>query len=158
VIREFKKEFDALKPWEKGSPTGVNNLTAYHDKLEHAMEIRMKGRIAEKVKVPGHVMASLNWNSLRLSHNDLHSTRILDGHKVLVCKLKPHNDFQKTSVAYPVDEPHLPDWFIQLPFDEQAMMEANVDKKVENLLSVLKWDLSRTSPQAELMETLFDFS
>jgi hypothetical protein len=158
VIREFKKEFDALKPWEKGSPTGVNNLTSYHDKLERALETRMRGRVAEKVKVPGHVMASLNWNSLRASHNDLHSTKILDGHKVLVCKLKPHNDFQKTSVAYPVDEPHLPDWFMNLPFDEQAMMEANVDKKVENLLSVLKWDLSRTSPQAELMETLFDFS
>ena len=158
VIREFKKEFAALKPWEKGSPTGVNNLTAYNDKLEHAMGVRLSGRRAENVRVPGHVQASLNWNSLRLSHNDLHSTRILDGHKVLVCKLKEQNDFQKTSVAYPVDEPHLPDWFMSLPFDEEAMMTANVDKKVENLLSVLKWDLARTQPEAELMETLFDFS
>jgi hypothetical protein len=100
----------------------------------------------------------LNWNSLRASHNDLHSLKILDGHKVMVCKLKDHNDFQKSSVAYPVDEPHLPDWFISLPFDEDAMMQSIVDQKVDNLLSVLKWDLSRTSPEAELMEELFDFT
>jgi len=158
AIREFKKEFAALRPWEKGSPTGVNNLTAYYDKLERAMEIRLKGRQADKFMVPGHVMASLNWNSLRASHNDLHSLKILDGHKVMVCKLKDHNDFQKSSVAYPVDEPHLPDWFISLPFDEDAMMQSIVDQKVDNLLSVLKWDLSRTSPEAELMEELFDFT
>lgn len=158
AIREFKKEFAALRPWEKGSPTGVNNLTAYNDKLERAMEIRLKGRQADKFMVPGHVMASLNWNSLRASHNDLHSLKILDGHKVMVCKLKDHNDFQKSSVAYPVDEPHLPDWFISLPFDEDAMMQSIVDQKVDNLLSVLKWDLSRTSPEAELMEELFDFT
>ena len=47
---------------------------------------------------------------------------------------------------------------MELPFDEDAMMQANVDKKVDNLLGVLLWDLSRTSPEAELMETLFDFS
>ena len=63
-----------------------------------------------------------------------------------------------TSVAYPVDEPHLPDWFTALPFDEDAMMAGIVDKKIDNLLNVLKWDLSRTSPEAELMEELFDFS
>ena len=158
AIRAFKKEFSDLPAWEKGSPTGVNNLTSYNDKLEHAMEIRLSGRVAGNVKVPGHVMASLNWNSLRASHNDLHSTRIMDGHKVLVCKLKANNDFRKTSVAYPVDEPHLPSWFMDLPFDEDAMMQANVDKKVDNLLGVLLWDLSRTSPEAELMESLFDFS
>jgi hypothetical protein len=37
------------------------------------------------------------------------------------------------------------------------MMQSIVDKKVENLLIVLNWDLSRTSLDAELMETLFDF-
>ena len=156
-IREFKKEFAQFKPWEKGAPTAVNNLTSYGEKLEQSMSSRLTGRKMPKVKVPGHVMASLNWNSLRETHRDLHITKILDGNKVVVCKLKPNNDLKKNSVAFPVDEPHLPDWFLNLPFDNEGMMQSIVDKKVENLLSVLKWDLSRTSEDAELMETLFDF-
>jgi len=158
-IRAFKKEFDKLKPWEKGAPTAVNNLTSYKEKLEYNMSQNFsRGRKMKKLTIPGHVMASINWNSLRESHNDLHVTRILDGSKVVVCRLKPNNDLRKTSVAFPVDEPHLPDWFINLPFDNEAMMQSIVDKKVENLLNVLDWDLSRTSLDAELMETLFDFS
>lgn len=157
-IRKFKKTFTALHPWEKGAPTAVNNITLYHDKLEKAMERKLAHRPTDKVKVPGHVMASLNWNTLRAAHNDLHVTKIVDGQKVIVCKLKPNNDLNKTSVAFPVDEPHLPDWFINLPFDDDAMMAAIVDKKVENLLGVLNWDLGRTTPNVELMETLFDFS
>jgi hypothetical protein len=156
-IRDFKKEFDALKPWEKGAPTAVNNLTSYGEKLEYNLSANLKGRKMKKLTIPGHVMASINWNSLRESHNDLHLTKIVDGSKVVVCRLKPNNDLKKTSVAFPVDEPHLPDWFINLPFDNDAMMQSIVDKKVENLLIVLNWDLSRTSLDAELMETLFDF-
>ena len=158
AIRDFKKEFAELKPWEMGAPTGVNNLTSYHDKLEHAMARRLAHKPVDTVKVPGHVMASLNWNALRASHNDLHAVRIVDGHKVMVCKLREPNDFNKKAVAFPVDEPHLPDWFIDLPFDNDLMMKTIVDNKVENLLGCLHWDLSRTTPAAELMETLFDFS
>jgi DNA polymerase elongation subunit (family B) len=157
TIREFKKDFDALKPWEKGAPTAVNNLTSYTEKLEYNLSANLKGRKMKKLTIPGHVMASINWNSLRESHNDLHLTKIVDGSKVVVCRLKPNNDLRKTSVAFPVDEPHLPDWFLNLPFDNEAMMQSIVDKKVENLLIVLNWDLSRTSLDAELMETLFDF-
>jgi DNA polymerase elongation subunit (family B) len=157
IIREFKKEFLAMKAWEKGTPKAVNNLTKYTDQRERFLELKFKGRNPANVKIPGHVMASINWNTLRENHNDLHVTKILDGNKIIVCKLKNRNDFKMTSVAYPVDEPHLPDWFINLPFDEAAMLYANVDKKVENLLGVLHWDLTRTSPEAELMETLFDF-
>ena len=158
AIREFKKEFNDLKPWEKGAPTGVNNLTSYNEKLERAMARRLAHKTVETVKVPGHVMASLNWNSLRLQNNDLHAGRILDGQKVIVCKLKEPNDINKTSVAFPVDEPHLPEWFLSLPFDDEAMLASIVDKKVINLLGCLHWDLSRTTPAAEHMESLFDFS
>ena len=156
-IRTFKKEFDSMRPWEKGTPKAVNNLTKYQEKLERSLEVKLSGKKAASLTIPGHVMASLNWNKLRENHNALHVTKILDGSKVIVCKLKDSNDLRMTSVAFPVDEPHLPDWFIALPFDEDAMMAAIVDKKVGNLLNVLKWDLSRTSPEAELMETLFDF-
>jgi hypothetical protein len=45
-----------------------------------------------------------------------------------------------------------------LPFDSDDMMSGIVDKKVENLLGVLKWDLSRTNKEHAHLETLFDFS
>lgn len=156
-IREFKRKFEELRPWEKGAPTAVNNLTSYYERLQFNMAKNLSGRKMEKITIPGHVMASINWNSLRESHNDLHLMKIVDGSKVVVCKLKDNNDLKKNSVAFPVDEPHLPDWFINLPFDNEGMMKSIVDKKVENLLIVLDWDLDRANPDAELMETLFDF-
>lgn len=156
-IREFKKAFMDMKPWEKGSPTGVNNLTKYTAKLMMRGKTILKNRKPESVTIPGHVMASINWNSLRESHNDLHSMRIVDGNKVIVCRLKENNDMRMTSVAYPVDEPHLPDWFVNLPFDDEAMLRSIVDQKVSNLLGVLNWDLKRATPEIEHMESLFDF-
>lgn len=156
-IREFKKVFAAMRPWEKGTPKAVNNLTAYTEQLENRLGKSGVGGKLPSLRIPGHVMASINWNLLREKHHALHVTKILDGSKIIVCKLKPNNDLRMTSVAFPVDEPHLPDWFLNLPFDEEAMMTGIVDKKVDNLLNVLKWDLSRTSPEAELMEELFDF-
>jgi hypothetical protein len=61
-----------------------------------------------------------------------------------------------TSIAYPTDEMHIPDWFKKLPFDEDSMEEAVVDKKVENLLNVLKWDLSATDT-SNTFHCLFEF-
>lgn len=156
-IREFKKVFMNMKPWEKGSPTGVNNLTKYTAKLMMRGKAILKNRKPESVTIPGHVMASINWNSLRESHNDLHSMKIVDGNKVIVCRLKENNDMRMTSVAYPVDEPHLPDWFVNLPFDDESMLRSIVDQKVSNLLGVLNWDLKRATPEIEHMESLFDF-
>lgn len=157
-IREFKKMFAELKPWQKGSPTAVNNLTKYTNKVMARSKALLANKQPATVTVPGHVMASINWNTLRESHNDLHSLRIVDGHKVVVCRLKENNDMRMTSVAYPVDEPHLPDWFVKLPFDDDAMMQSIVDQKVQNLLKVLNWDLTRTQAHMELMEELFDFT
>lgn len=157
-IRTFKEYFSSLKPWEKGSPTAVNNLTKYTNKVLQRSKIVLANKKPESLTVPGHVMASINWNSLRDSHGDLHSMKIVDGNKVIVCRLKENNDMRMTSVAYPVDEPHLPDWFINLPFDDEFMTKSIVDKKVKNLLNVLKWDLQRTEPHVAMMESLFDFS
>jgi hypothetical protein len=63
-----------------------------------------------------------------------------------------------TSIAYPVDENHLPEWFTSLPFDSEGMEEGIVDKKVENLVGCLKWDLTKTQKQHAHLTTLFDFT
>jgi hypothetical protein len=69
--------------------------------------------------------------------------------------LKP-NSLGLTSIAYPVDQLILPDWFKQLPFDDEAMEEVLITKKVENLLGVLGWDLSNTRNNQSFDE-LFTF-
>ena len=65
-----------------------------------------------------------------------------DNYKYIVCKLKS-NPMGIKSVAYPIDEVRLPDWFKELPFDHIAMEETIIDKKIGNLLNVMKWDLKQ---------------
>jgi hypothetical protein len=38
--------------------------------------------------MPGHVRASINWNTLKRMNGDKYSQEIVDGMKVIVCKLK----------------------------------------------------------------------
>jgi DNA polymerase elongation subunit (family B) len=130
-IRAFKFEFKERPGWEKGSPKRANNITQYAKKEER------EGR----TNMPGHVRASLNWNTLRRMNSDNYSMQIVDGMKVIVCKLK-HNPLNWTSIAYPTDELHLPQWFKELPFDDTEMESTVIDGKIDNLLGVLDWDLA----------------
>jgi DNA polymerase elongation subunit (family B) len=146
-IKAFKYEFTERPGWEKGSPKRVNNLTAYSKKEERE----------GKANMPGHVRAALNWNTLRRMNGDNYSMQIVDGMKVIVCKLKP-NPLNWTSVAYPTDELHLPAWFRELPFDDQEMENTVVDQKIDNLLGVLEWDLAAATNTQNTFTSLFDFS
>jgi len=157
-VRLFKEKFEDMKPWQQGTPRAVNKLTHYREKLEEAGRQKLKGVAVGNLHVPGHVTASLAWNRLKEVYQDQHAMKIIDGQKIIVCKLKETSDNRLTSIAYPVDEVHLPEWFLTLPFDSEDMMAGIVDKKVENLLGVLKWDLSRTNKEHAHLETLFDFS
>ena len=117
-VREFKLEFTDRPGWEKGSPKRVNNLTMYSK----------KEKAQGKANMPGHVRAAMNWNSLKRMNSDRYSQDIVDGMKVIVCKLK-QNPLQYTSVAYPTDEAHIPNWFKELPFDNALMEATIIDKK-----------------------------
>lgn len=145
-ILAFKQEFRLLKPWEKGTPKRVNNLT----KFTHQHEKN------ERSPMPGHVRAAINWNILRKLNNDNKVAKIVDGQKTIVCKLRD-NPLGWTSVSYPIDEAHLPAWFLELPFDEEAMMKAIVDQKVENVLGVLNWDLVSATDTSSTFTSLFEF-
>lgn len=141
-ISDFRKEFRSWDKWLQGSPKRVNNMTHYQNIANAAQKMNWTPSAAtKKTSTPGHVAASLNWNKLRKVYNDHYSMNITDGAKVVVCKLKP-NPAGINSIAYPVDEMNLPDWFKDLPFDTDAMEEALIDKKLDNLLGVLKWDLA----------------
>lgn len=143
-VRTFREAFKERPAWEKGSPKKVSNMTDYSNKVINAESIKITsvGGTA-KVRLPGHVAASINWNKLCDYYQDQHATRITDGTRIIVCAMKP-NTFNMKSVAYPVDEPHLPEWFKKLPLDGEVMENVIIDKKLKNLVGVLDWDLSQT--------------
>jgi len=145
-IREFKYAFAERPAWEKGTPKRVNNLTKYGAAEEKA----------GKANMPGHVRAALNWNNLRRMNSDNYSIAVVDGMKTIVCKLKP-NPLGWTSIGYPTDEQRLPDWFKELPFDDALMEATIVDQKIDNLLSVLDWDLASATNTENTFQNLFEF-
>ena len=145
-IRAFRRDFRDRPGWEKGTPKRVNGLTYYSDAEAKAADMsgsftKLKVGTKNKVNMPGQARAAINWNKLCDMHNDKFAMRITDGAKTIVCKLK-QNALRMTSIAYPVDEMHLPTWFKQLPFDDSEMENTIIDMKLDNLLGVLKWDLS----------------
>jgi DNA polymerase elongation subunit (family B) len=145
-VREFKIKFQERPAWEKGTPKRVNNLTKYT-----AAEAK-EGR----ANMPGHVRAAINWNNLKRMHGDNYSTSIVDGMKTIVCKLRD-NPLGYTSVGYPTDELHIPQWFKDLPFDDSKMEAGIVDQKVENLLGVLEWQISENTDINTTFDSLFSF-
>lgn len=145
-IVDFRLQFKERPGWEKGTPKRVNGIGKFSRKEEEL----------GKANIPGHVRAGINWNMLKKLNGDNYSMTITDGFKVIVCKLKP-NPMGLTSVAYPIDELRLPQWFKELPFDHDAMESAIIDKKLQNLIGVLEWDLSSTT-RSNLFEQLFDFT
>lgn len=145
-VREFKYQFQERPAWEKGTPKRVNNLTKFTKAEER------EGR----ANMPGHVRAAMNWNNLKRMHSDNYSMSIVDGMKTIVCKLKD-NPLGITSVGYPTDELHLPQWFKDLPFDDSLMESTIVDQKVENLLGVLNWRISESTDIRSTFDNLFSF-
>jgi DNA polymerase elongation subunit (family B) len=145
MITNFRAEFKAKEGWEKGSPKRANNITEYQHKEEKQ----------GKANLPGHVRAAINWNTLKRMNGDKYSINIVDGMKVNVCKLKA-NPLGFTSVAFPVDEKHIPKWFQELPFDHAEMETAIIDNKIDNLIGVLDYDLESTLTTNNF-NNLFDF-
>jgi DNA polymerase elongation subunit (family B) len=136
-VKDFRTEFGNRPGWEKGTPKRINNLT------QHTAVYRKTG----KCKV-GHALAAIHWNRLREAFSDNRSMEITDGQKAIVCKLRS-NPLQITSIAYPIDELYLPEWF------KEAMEETIIDSKVENLLGVLDWDLNLSKDRG-FVDDLFD--
>ena len=170
AITLFKEEFTEKPGWEKGTPKRVNNLTMYYNKIddmnkkvkrqfekEFTLEMSDGKAQSNKVNLPGHVRASMNWNTLRSAHKDHYSLPINDGQKVIVCKLRD-NPMGYTSVAYPIDELNIPSWFKELPFDHEAMEQTIIDQKVSNMIGVMGWDLSKTKTETTVFGNLFEMA
>ena len=144
-ITQFRNEFSERPGWEKGSPKRANKV-GHYKRLEEKQG---------KANMPGHVRASINWNTLKRMNGDKYSQEIVDGMKVIVCKLK-QNPLGYTSVAYPTDELRIPEWFKELPFDDALMAETIIDNKLDNLIGVLNYPLEDTK-QNTTFSSLFEF-
>jgi DNA polymerase elongation subunit (family B) len=144
-IRDFKKWLSEQDSWTKGSPKSVNNLT------NHTIKFEKTGKCGV-----GHARAAINYNYLRKMNSDQYSQKIVDGMKVIVCSLKD-NPLGFTNVAYPTDELRLPQWFLDLPFDDLDMERKLVDEKIDNLLGVLKWDIRSDTNTNSMFDELFSF-
>ena len=140
-VDDFREHFKSWPSWEKGTPKRVNGLTK---------KVDMEEKLG-KVAMAGHQRASKNWNDLKKLYSDNYSMAIQDGSKIIVCQLKS-NPLGLTSIAYPIEQiEKLPDWFKELPFDDQSMEEMLIDQKLQNIIGVLKWDL-----QSNKQKTTFD--
>ncbi len=144
-IKDFREEFKERPGWEKGTPKRVNNLTKYTKLYDRTGKCGV-----------GHVMAAINWNRLRKAYSDNYSLEVTDGMKTIVCKLKS-NPMGMTSIAYPIDELHLPNWYKDLPFDHSEMEKTIINKKISNLIGVLNWDLKDTE-NTNTFNSLFEVS
>lgn len=144
MIKAFKKKFRDMPPWEKGTPKRVNKLT------HHTKVFEKTGKCGV-----GHAMAAINWNRLRKMNSDGYSMEITDGMKTIVCRLRS-NPLNINSIAYPIDENKIPQWFQELPFDHDEMEYTIITKKIDNLIGVLGWDL-RDANNSEAFDNLFEF-
>jgi hypothetical protein len=132
ILKDFgQNKWQQLKPWEKGTPKACNKLTYYTNQYIETGKCSV-----------GQVMAAINWNMLIDMNNDKTASKILDGNKIIVCKLKPNNPYGMKSVAFPVDLTSFPKWFKELPFDEQSMKDSIVDNTIETIFGVLGWKLT----------------
>jgi hypothetical protein len=151
-IKEFKQTLREMDPWTKGSPKAVKRITDY----TAAQEKANNGKGSSKINMPGHTRAALNWNYLRKMNGDTYSQKIVDGMKIVVCKLKS-NPLGLTSVAYPTDQLRLPQWFLDLPFDVAEMERVLLDEKIDNMIGILNWDLRKNTDINSTFADLFSF-
>lgn len=88
-----------------------------------------------------HVLAAIQWNRLCDIYEDKTVPEATDGTKVIVCDLKP-NPTGILKVGYPIDcVEYLPEWFMELPFDDEKMEQSILTKKLGNIFGILDMDI-----------------
>lgn len=151
-IKEFRTDFQSLDPWKMGTPKRCNSLTHYTNQLDATD--RQGKKIYSNPRIPGHIRAAYNWNKYKIIFGDKRSMNIPDGGKTIVCKLKT-NPLGITSIAIPIDENNIPQWFKDMPFDKDLMEFTLIDKKLTNLLGELGWDLNKSKINPILDELFY---
>lgn len=139
-VRDFKKSFRTMPSYDKGSPKTVKKLTQWTEEYDKTGKCGV-----------GHVLSAIQWNKLRTIYEDTSVPEATDGTKVIVCNLK-NNVLGIKSIGYPVEcRDYLPEWFTDLPFDDDDMEQKVLTKKLENIFGILDMDIgiNETAMQAD---------
>jgi len=134
---EFKDELSQKSPWILGRPSGANAVKHYTD-LHYKY---VNGEISKKPTIPGAIAGAITWNEQLDINNEEHIERIGDQSKVVTCKLRK-NDFGYTNISYLTDQTQFPDWFKEMPFDTELMLETIYYKPLLTIFGVLGWDVN----------------
>lgn len=130
---------------ELGLPKGVNKIEIYKAELES------KGDAA---RLPGHVRAAIFYNQKLEEFGDKQSMQISSGMKIKVFYLKrPEGKFK--SIAFPVDEERVPDWFYKMNIDVDLQVEKLVDKPLLNILKAI--DKEPPTQQTLFVSSVLEF-
>lgn len=141
MVEDFRKEFRQMPPWERGTPCRVSNLTLNAAKLKDYYSKKKEGFVDIKKPVPHYsVVAATNTNMLIEQFDERSWDYIHDGDKVEVLYLRS-NPQELRSVAINVDSKnYVPQWFKELPFDNEAHEQKLIDKKMFNVLGeIMGW-------------------
>lgn len=129
-VREFKRLFKDKPAHEKGAPRTVKKYSVLEE------EYNLTGKCGVS-----HVLAAIQWNRLCDIYEDKSVPEATDGTKVIVCDLKP-NPTGILKVGYPIDcVEYLPEWFMDLPFDDEKMEQSILTKKLGNIFGILDMDI-----------------
>jgi DNA polymerase elongation subunit (family B) len=85
AITNFRRAFKERPVYEKGSPKRANNIQAYQ---------REEAKLG-KANMPGHVRASINWNTLKRMNGDRYSQEIVDGMAGNICRCGTYHRIQE---------------------------------------------------------------
>jgi DNA polymerase elongation subunit (family B) len=129
--KKFKTTSDLLSI---GIPKAVNKLEFYHDEYTRYEKPGIK-----KVRLPGHVRASINFNEYLKELNNKNIQPIKSGNKIKIFYLKT-NDQRFDSIAIPSEMEIIPKWFTEdFTIDIKRTEEKLIDLKLESLFGPLGW-------------------
>ena len=129
----------------------MNNLTIKSIMIDSYEEARAEGYIGlEKPKPHFSVAASKNTNDLIQANGETAWDLIRDGDKVEVLDLKKGNPYDMRSVAIKVDEIYVPDWFKELPFENDAHEQKLLDQKLFNVLGYIM--VGNFAPESDYLD------
>lgn len=149
-ISKFRDEFRERKPWERGSPVRVSKLSSKTDDLNDFEERTYDGETdVSKPLMHQAVKAAINTNRMIEHFEEKGMDQIQDGDHVSVLYLRP-NDFQIDTVAVKVEETYIPEWFRDLPFDNDRNEDRLITKKIDNIFGALGWNLDAESEEEDL--------
>ena len=146
-IVDYKEALRSTKNvFEIGLPKGVKKVEHYTE------ELRLHGA---GTRLPGHIAASIFYNTCLEAYKDKESTPIVSGMKIKVFYLNQKYGRFK-SIALPTDLEIVPNWFLEkFTIDRDAHIERLVDKPLGNIIKAIGKDVP--SKQSLMVDSLLEF-